>query len=434
MTRAKIERPVGNKTLALGLLLATLMALSLMLTAKPAQAKDFTVTNALDAGAGSLRQAIEDANNNNKGADTIKFNIPVQAVHTISPLSELPVITGPLTIDGYSQPGSRPNSRQSDGLDAVIQIELRGLNVGAPADGLRINASNVVVQGLAVNGFANNGIRINSGTGSKIEGNFIGTDASGTLDRGNADDGVEIGGGSKHTIGGILSGQCNLISGNNGDGVHLSTGGKGSNKIQGNLMGVQKDGSTIIGGSDVGVRIATPKNTIGGTEPGAANTIAHNFQDGVRISEDESTVGNRILSNSIFENDLGIDLRGDGRTLNDPKDPDKGENTLQNFPVLSSAGSVGDGKITIEGTLDSTPSTKKKKKSFTIQFFSSPQGEDAGKTFLGQKRVTTNKQGKASFTFESAQPVPDRDKITATATGPGGNTSEFSDPETFFID
>ena len=59
MIRAKIERPAGSKALALGLLVAALrMAASLMLTAKPAHARDFTIINTNDSGAGSLRQAI----------------------------------------------------------------------------------------------------------------------------------------------------------------------------------------------------------------------------------------------------------------------------------------------------------------------------------------------------------------------------------------
>jgi hypothetical protein len=128
MIRAKIERPMGSRALVLGFVLAALMAVSIRLTARPAHADDFTVTNALEAGAGSLRQAIEDANNN-KGADTIKFNIPVQAVHTISPLSELPAITGPVTIDGYSQPGASPNSR-AGGTNAVILTELAASTLG----------------------------------------------------------------------------------------------------------------------------------------------------------------------------------------------------------------------------------------------------------------------------------------------------------------
>ena len=115
------------------------------------------------------------------------------------------------------------------------------------------------------------------------------------------------------------------------------------------------------------------------------------------------------------------------------KEPDAGPNNLQNYPVLTSASGVGDGKITIAGTLDSTPSTKKKK-TFTIQFFSNPQGEGGGKTFLGQTTAKTDSQGEASFTFETTKPVPDRDEITATATDSKGNTSEFSDPERLFID
>ena len=81
----------------------------------------------------------------------------------------------------------------------------------------------------------------------------------------------------------------------------------------------------------------------------------------------------------------------------------------------------------IEGTLDSTPSTKRKKRTFTIQFFANPFGEDEGRTILGQKRETTNRQGQISLAFESSQQLALGDRITATATGPGG-TSEFSDP------
>jgi hypothetical protein len=385
MIRAKRERSAGSKTLALGLL-AAVMAVSLILTARPAHADTFTVTNALDSGGGSLRQAIIDANNN-QGADTINFNIPVQAVHTISPLSELPAITDPLTIDGYSQPGSEPNTRATGAIDSIILIELNGTNAGG-ADGLDIQASNVVVRGLAINRFANNGIRVNSDTGARIEGNFIGMDPSGTLDRGNVDDGVDIeGNGTKHTIGGILPGQRNLISGNNGVGVEV--GGDGSTKVQGNLMGVQRNGSTSIVGSERGVNILSPRNTVGGTEPGAANTIAFNREAGVQLNNFDSTVGNRILSNSIFSNvGPGIDLGGDGRTLNDPRDPDKGPNTLQNFPVLTSIETPEEGRIFIEGTLDSSPSTRDKKRSFTIQFFANPSTDpDEGRTFLGQKKA-----------------------------------------------
>jgi Right handed beta helix region len=439
MIRAKTEVPAGSKALALGLLVAALMALSLMLTAKPAHAGTFTVTNTNDSGTGSLRQAILAANAN-PGADTIEFDLPdtendnpVTGAEIISPLSVLPTITGAVTIDGYSQPGTSENTQSTGAIDAVILVELNGFNAGSRS-GLTIEASNVVVRGLAINRFPGHGVEIESGTGARIEGNFIGTDSTGNLDRGNNAFGVQLDGGGKHVVGGTLPEARNLISGNNSIAIEISSNGTGGNRVQGNLMGTQRNAFTAIGGSAGGLFVETPNNTIGGSTPGTANVIAHNFGAGVEVFGAGNT-GNRILGNSIHSNSgLGIELSLPGtfgRTLNDPKDPDKGPNNLQNFPVLTSFKTPEEGKIIIEGTLDSTPSTKKKKKRFTIQFFSNPQNEDGGKTFLGQTRVTTNKQGQASFSFETTTPLNTGDRITATATGPGGNTSEFSDPLPF---
>jgi hypothetical protein len=98
-------------------------------------------------------------------------------------------------------------------------------------------------------------------------------------------------------------------------------------------------------------------------------------------------------------------------------------NGLQNFPTIASATTSGSG-TTITGELDSTPNT-----TFTIRFFSNPQGEDEGKKLLGQQSVTTGSGGKTSFTFKSNQAVPVGQNVTATATDGGGNTSEFSDPK-----
>src|SRR5262249_29821477 len=67
----------------------------------------FLVTNTNDSGTGSLRQAILDANattNLAGGPDVIQFNISGSGVQTISPSSQLPTITDPVLIDGYTQP------------------------------------------------------------------------------------------------------------------------------------------------------------------------------------------------------------------------------------------------------------------------------------------------------------------------------------------
>ena len=434
-TKQPISRREFTRLLALGVSVLAFTISGVML-AKPAHANAFTVTNTNDSGAGSLRQAILAANAN-PGADAINFDLPdtendnpITGAEIISPSTALPIITGPVTIDGYSQPGARENTRSTGAIDAVILVELNGSNVER-GSGLGIEASNVVVRGLAINRFPAHGVELESGTSGRIEGNFIGTDSTGNLDRGNNGIGVQIDGGGGNVIGGASPEARNLISGNNSVAIEISSNGTGANKVQGNLMGTQRNAFTPMGGSDDGLYIETPNNTIGGSTPGAANLIAHNFEHGVEVFGAGNT-GNRILGNSIHSNGgLGIDLAPPGvfgRTPNDPRDPDAGPNNLQNFPVLSSIETPGEGRIAVRGTLDSTPSTRQKKRTFTVQFFANPDGEDAGKTFLGQTKVTTNRRGEAPFSFEITSPISLRDRITATATGPGDNTSEFSEP------
>ena len=198
----------------------------------------------------------------------------------------------------------------------------------------------------------------------------------------------------------------------------------------GNLIGTEADGISPLGNfNDAGISIISPNNTIGGNAAGAANTIAFNNIEGVRIQSlpDEEATGNRILRNSIFSNGrLGIDLVGGaqnaaGATANDPGDTDTGPNNLQNKPVLTSAVTSG-GVTTIQANLNSTPDS-----TFVIRFFSNPSGNE-GKQFIGQKSVTTDSNGNVSFSFSSTTAVPTGQTVTATATSSGGDTSEFSAP------
>src|SRR5262245_13943960 len=99
----------------------TLSGALLLSLAVATQAATFTVINTDDSGAGSLRQAILDANGN-PGPDTIDFAIPGSGVHTISPVTPLPAITEPVTIDGYTQAGSSPNTDANDD-NAVLLVE-----------------------------------------------------------------------------------------------------------------------------------------------------------------------------------------------------------------------------------------------------------------------------------------------------------------------
>jgi len=288
--------------------------------------------------------------------------------------------------------------------------------------GTTLSARNVI------SGNIQNGVLISrpTATGNVVQGNYIGTDVTGTVDLGNRFSGVSIDlGASNNTIGGTTAGARNLISGND-DGVVIAGSGTTGNQILGNFIGTDVNGTADLGNPSDGVIIenGASNNTIGGTASGAGNTIAFNGGDGVAVF---SGTGNDILSNSIFSNTgLGIDLGPNGVTPDDVGDADTGANNLQNFPVLASATS---GSITITGTLNSIANT-----TFRIEFFSNnacdPSGNGEGKTFLGFTDVTTDASGdpggSVSFSAALTATVSPGSFITATATDPNNNTSEFS--------
>jgi hypothetical protein len=415
-------------------LLAALAVVGLMLGATgPAHAAaTFTVTNTNDSGAGSLRQAILNANAAT-GADTVGFAIPGGGVKTISPTSELPTITEALTVDGYSQPGSSPNTRDV-GSDAVLLVELSGASAPANSAGLRIDASGSAVRGLVINRWDDMGVEV-EGASNTVSGNFVGTDPSGTLDRGNGSFGGVLVNDDSNTVGGTSPAARNVISGNDGEGININSGA--GHKVQGNLVGTKKDGVGALGNTGVGVFVHdAQRNLIGGsglTARFAANTIAFNGADGVKIksfgAEDDES-GNRVVFNSIFSNaGLGIDLEGGtenaaGATANDPGDADQGPNDLQNRPVVTSAKTVG-GTTTIQAKLSSTPSDP-----FVVEFYSSPSGNE-GKKFVASKAVSTDPSGNVAFSVAPSQAVAAGQRITATATNAvDANTSEFSAPRT----
>jgi hypothetical protein len=414
-------------------LFVALCCLGLGLTAR---AETFPVTNTNDTGAGSLRQAITEANAN-PGADTISFDIAGAGVHTISPASALPTITDPVIIDGYTQPGASENTlAESD--DANLLIELEGSSAGF-ASGLRISAGSSTVRGLAINRFVlptgsvddtlGNGILLEGAGGNHIEGNFVGTDPGGTLARPNTDVGIFVSS-PDNIIGGTTPETRNVISGNAPfDGVYVSPangiGDASGNVIQGNFIGTTANGVSALGNARIGVTLThgAHDNLVGGTVAGAGNRIAFNGAVGVEV--DVATgIGNAIQSNSIHSNGgLGIDLEPGGVTPNDPGDADTGPNDLQNFPVISGL-SFGTGEVTINGTLNSEAS-----KTYRLEFFANdkvdPSGYGEGQTFLGFEDVTTDGSGDASFSVNF--PVAGTSTaFTATATDPDGNTSEFS--------
>ena len=273
-------------------------------------------------------------------------------------------------------------------------------------------------------GFGNVVLGLNSaGNAAIVQGNYIGTDVTGTRALGGTSAGVSIVTGS-HVVGGLVPGARNVISGNAiGVQVGLFFSGVVGNVIQGNFIGLNAAGTGPLPNTQQGITIADAvNNTIGGSQSEAGNKIAFNGGPGVSIS---TGTGNTVRRNSIFSNNgLGIDLGANGVTPNDGNDGDTGANHLQNFPVitgvLSSANST-----TIQGTLKSIPNT-----TFQIDFYSNaavdPSGNGEGAQFFNTTSVNTDLNGDATINVTFPAGLAAGRVITATATDPNGNTSEFS--------
>ena len=308
-----------------------------------------------------------------------------------------------------------------NGGDGVLIQASPGNIVGGVAPGARnvISANNAA--GVDIVGSAS--------TGTIVRGNLIGTDIGGTVDLGNATDGVSINGGINTVVGGTTAEARNIISGNNNAGVFINAGNAPApnNLVQGNRIGTDAAGTGALGNTFDGVKVGgnAQNNTIGGTVAGAGNEIAYNGTNGVLI---DSGLGNSALSNSIHSNgSLGINLGLDDVTPNDLDDPDTGANNLQNYPALTSVVSGAYG-TSLAGSLNSIAST-----TFTLQFFAnsscngpSPFDYGEGATLLGSFNFTTNSGGDVNFSEFVPVGGFAGQSISATATDPAGNTSEFA--------
>ena len=231
-------------------------------------------------------------------------------MHTIVLLAALPAITDPVVIDGTTQPG----------YAGTPLIELNGASAGSTSDGLRLSAGNSTILGLAINRFGGAGIHVQLPGGTNfIQGNFIGTDPTGTLGQGNGSSaqsgGVWIDGSSGNWIGGPYPTNRNLISGNGGPGVYLlnCTG----NTVQGNLIGTSVSGTAALGNSNNGISLYNAAgNQVGGSSTAARNLISGNGGSGVYFSG-SGTTGNSVQGNYIgtdSNGSLAIPNAGDGVT------------------------------------------------------------------------------------------------------------------------
>jgi titin len=268
----------------------------------------------------------------------------------------------------------------------VIQSGASGNIVGTDGDG-----SGDAAEANLISGNRSVGVLItDAGTaGNRVSGNKIGTDAAGAAAIANLD-GVLIQSGARGNIVGTDgdgsgdAAEANLISGNARFGVNIREDSTDGNRVSGNRIGTDFNGTADLGNTLDGVLISlgATGNTIGGTAAGAGNVIAFNAK-GVVVGTDaaDGAAGNTITRNRIFANaGPGIDLGDDDVTPNDAADPDPGPNLLQNFPVLTAATST-----TVGGTLNSTPG-----RTFVLEFFAGGAAAGQGQTFLGSTTVTTD--------------------------------------------
>ena len=251
---------------------------------------DATIGNGIcDDGAGNctLRAAIQEANSSSDSS-TISFNISGGGVKTFLPATPLPNITETLSIDGYTQTGASPNTAASPRpFNGTLLIVIDGsASTSSGTSGITINANNVSVRGLVVHSFNFDGFGVN-GSNSIIAGNYIGTDQTGLLDRGNFQRGVGNGAGTSYnlTIGGLEPRDRNIVSGNVGPGISPNAGHKGW-KVLGNYIGLGSDGLTSIAnstyGGSGGLSIDNDDDHwIGGELAGSTNVISGNNSFGI---------------------------------------------------------------------------------------------------------------------------------------------------------
>ena len=302
-------------------------------------------------------------------------------------------------------------------------------------------------QGNVISGNWHTGVWIGtSSSATTIQNNRIGVNAAGTAKLGNGEQGVLIDHASNTTIG--SSGAGNVIGGNVQQGVFLYNSSNTS--VQANFIGTDSGGGANLGNGADGVEILnSSSNAVGLGTGSTGNWIAFNGGAGVLVATSDTppptlapstipgspapdiaisasqAIANAILRNAIYSNGgLGIDLAPTGVTQNDAADGDTGPNQLQNFPWINSVTTDGSA-TTITGSLASTPNII-----YRIEFFSNaacdPSGNGEGQRFLGTVNITSAGDGNGGFQVTFGTALPQGTPVTATATDPAGNTSEFS--------
>ncbi|HEX4142637.1 MAG TPA: right-handed parallel beta-helix repeat-containing protein [Pirellulales bacterium] len=292
---------------------------------------------------------------------------------------------------------SMGNKRDGIEIDGTAHNDV----IGGPQPTFNVVAQNTIsanaVDGVAIDGGAYD---------NTVNNSFIGTNLGGTAARGNGASGVYIGPGSNGNIIGSNSPTLlTVISGNAGNGVDMIN--NSGNIVVGCYIGTDDTGANALGNGGNGIYLGTGTNDVVGSRNTTIpqNIIAFNSVYGVDLNGGSQ---DGIHTTSIYSNNrAGINLAS-------------GANLNQAAPVLTSVHTVSNG-TQVTGTLNSTANT-----TFTLEFFASAATGASGRYFLGSTLVTTNNVGLATYIFSGSKLPSGASYVTATATDPENNTSEFS--------
>lgn len=276
----------------------------------------YLVTSLADTNTpGTLRFAINQANLANTGTvadpDQIQF---ATGGGTISVLgASLPTLTDIVVIDATTEIG----------YGGTPIITLDGVSAGVGASGLTISAASSTVKGFEIIRFQSDGIRLETGGSTTIVNNYIGFSAA-TLAAGNGANGIFINGTSGNIIGGTGTTDANVIANNGGDGILVDGLNASNNRIVANFIGTDPTGTLDRGNDGNGIQLTNGAllNTIGGNTPNAmaftgkpvdGNVISGNGANGVLLTSGagfNTLSGNYIGTNLAGTQALGNALDG----------------------------------------------------------------------------------------------------------------------------
>jgi len=439
---------------------------------------------------GSLRQFLKNANAigtaGSTTANSSQFRMQVATNQSsgadswwrITPANALPgAADGGAILDGSTQ---RINSG-TDSNTLGPEIEVNGASAGA-SNGLKLTAGTSTVREFAIGDFNVDAIDISGGFAHTIVGNYLGTDATGVVDLGNSNDGIDVAGADSCVIGGIGANDRNVIANNDNEGINFSGATTTGNTVIGNYIGLAADGTTAAGNSDVGIAILSGSNgnTIGGLTVPERNVISMNLE-GIEIGSSNNTVrgnyfgtdkdgtqnrgqtnsdaveiinsasgntiegnliaftkanfhgvsvqggtGNAVLGNQIHSNTgLGINLGPNGVETNDGAKTGGQPNLLMDHPVFTEVLLSGT-TLTVAGYVGSAPSQSIFADARVEVFESDDDGTGfgEGKTYLGFIMADAN--GDFAGTVDVAgKGLVVGENVTGTATDDSDNSSEF---------